>query len=39
MKKANKNCYIMIKSIFAKSSGIGYKEVVKTFVACDNCVN
>jgi len=26
-------------SIFAKSSGLGYREIVKTFVANGNCVN
>ena len=27
------------KSIFSKSSGLGYREIVKTFVASGNCVN
>jgi hypothetical protein len=27
------------RSIFAKSSGLGYEEIVKTFVAKGNCVN
>ena len=27
------------KSIFSKSSGLGYKEIVKTFVAGGNCIN
>ena len=27
------------KSIFAKSSGLGYREIVKTFVTNGNCVN
>jgi len=27
------------KSIFAKSSGLGYREIVRTFVASGNCVN
>ena len=27
------------KSIFSKSSGLGYKEIVKTFVTGGNCVN
>ncbi len=27
------------KSIFAKSSGLGYREIVKTFVTSGNCVN
>jgi hypothetical protein len=27
------------KTIFSKSSGLGYREIVKTFVASGNCVN
>ena len=27
------------ESIFSKSSGLGYREIVKTFVASGNCVN
>jgi len=27
------------KSIFSKSSGIGYRDIVKTFVASGNCIN
>ena len=27
------------KSIFSKSSGLGYREIVKTFVTSGNCVN
>ena len=27
------------KSVFARSSGMGYKEIVKTFVATGNCIN
>ena len=27
------------KGIFSKSSGLGYKEIVKTFVANGNCIN
>jgi hypothetical protein len=27
------------KSVFAKSSGLGYREIVKSFVATGNCVN
>lgn len=27
------------KSIFSKSSGLGYTEIVKTFVASGNCIN
>jgi len=27
------------KSIFSKSSGLGYREIVKTFVSSGNCVN
>lgn len=27
------------RSIFAKSSGLGYEEIVKTFIAKGNCVN
>jgi len=27
------------KSIFSKSSGFGYREIIKTFVASGNCIN
>jgi len=27
------------KSIFSKSSGLGYRDIVKTFVATGNCIN
>jgi len=27
------------KSIFSKSSGLGYREIVKTFVSKGNCIN
>src|ERR1700743_1888144 len=27
------------KSIFSKASGLGYREIVKSFVARGNCVN